>query len=62
MYRTTPLPSCYLSNYLTFGRQIRSNLGVWYNADINYGQFECVEKQQKKKINDRFAKPIKMIT
>ena len=53
-YRATPLPSGYSPSNLMFGRPIRSNLGVRYDTDIDYGQFEYVETKRKRKIKDKF--------
>ena len=53
-YRATPLPSGYSPSNLIFGRPIRSNLGVCYDTDIDYGQFEYEETKRKRKIKDKF--------
>ena len=55
-YRTTPLSSGYSPSELMFGRPIRSSLGISYESDIDYGQFEENETQRKDKIKSRWDK------
>ena len=55
-YRTTPLSSGYSPSELMFGRPTRSNLGIQYESDIDYGQFEDNETARRRKIKRRWDK------
>jgi hypothetical protein len=55
-YRTTPLPAGFSPSDLMFGRPIRSSIGIPYETDIDYGQFEEVEVRRKKKLKRKWDK------
>lgn len=55
-YRTTPLPSGFSPSELMFGRPVKSKLGISYETDIDYGQFEEIESDRRKKIKRKWDK------
>ncbi|XP_067936936.1 uncharacterized protein [Watersipora subatra] len=55
-YRTTPLPSGFTPSELMFGRAVRCKLGMPYESDIDYGQFEELENSRMKNLKRKWDK------
>lgn len=55
-YRSTPLPSGYSPNELMFGRSVRSNLGLPFVDQIDYGDYERKEIDRVRNRADKWNK------